>query len=191
MPEVACKHWLKLGAPASDKREKWTDARESREAIKKLVFLAENDRWSENDRLSKRRERCIFTKCLRLRVFCGRGFVSPNRRDVNQSLSAGLTGSARHVPCSFCVDGIECLRTSWGKNPNRVHDDVSALYSPRDRIWESKVCLDRKYLTNHPHGLQITREVWPSNRSANAIALPRKRPHDVTPDETGASENSG
>lgn len=75
------------------------------------------------------------------------------------------------------------------QDPDQVDDDRAVANRRLDGGRMTKIGLDRVNLADAAERLQLEGKVGAAHGGADAIAVPRKRPHHVAADKTGSAED--
>jgi hypothetical protein len=87
------------------------------------------------------------------------------------------------------MNGIEALSTGTIEHADQVDYCVGAIAGRGEGDRKTDIGLHRRDLTRTAQGLEMTGKVRPTHRDPQPIAAPGQRSHDVTADETGASDD--
>ncbi len=87
------------------------------------------------------------------------------------------------------LHGVECLRAAWGKNADQIDDDLRVTRGGGDRVGKTHIGLHRHDLADAAKRLQVTREIGPPHRGANAEITFRQCANHMPPDEAGPAKD--
>ena len=84
---------------------------------------------------------------------------------------------------------LKSLPAAFEQYADEIDDDCGVAGRGLDRFRITHVGLNGVDLSDAPERLEMTREIGPAYRDANAIVPLRQRPHHVAAQEPGAAEN--
>ncbi len=178
---------LEPGPAAADQRQGRREPRHLREAVEKLVFRAEHDRRSQNDRARHGFE----GRLLALRLGAGIGavaaFVGPDGGDQRQS-RAGIGRGPCDRRRPFVLQGVEGLLPRLSEGGDEVDDMVGRHASPGDCRLVADIPLDQLDLTDIDERQQGLGPVGMATENAHAIAAPGEDLHEMAAEKAGTAE---
>ena len=113
----------------------------------------------------------------------------PDRRHLHEIANAGGAGRLGHDTRAGGVDILEILSARHGQDAGQVDDGPGALHRVGHGVRVADVGLYGVHLPDASEGLQMQREIWPSHGDADAPASLQQRPHRMTADKPGPSED--
>src|SRR5262249_1059027 len=87
------------------------------------------------------------------------------------------------------VHRIEALAAGLEQDADQIDDHVAAANGSRDRGPVADVGLDRVNLADAAERLEMTGQIWPADRNADARALPPERLHDMAAEKSRSAED--